>query len=242
MPIEYRPPKYITIVNALQARIEDGTYTPGEMLPSETALMSEFDTSRPTVVRSLEILRQAGWIDAQQGKGRFARSKPAEPRSLPARAASLLASEVEGRLRILDVGERPAPARASSALPLDEGEPVMVRRRLVSADGLGPVELSIVYVPRDLADGTAIGSPTPLVAGVLRHLAVRKGLAFDHVTERISARPATAEEADLLDAGPDSWLLTALFSVHARGGGPAFAVDVAVPPSRHGFEDSFPIA
>ena len=81
MPIEYAPPKYVTIVNALQARIEDGTYASGAMLPSETVLMKEFDTSRPTVVRSLEILRQAGWIETQQGKGRFARSKPVEPRS-----------------------------------------------------------------------------------------------------------------------------------------------------------------
>ncbi|MEV0128985.1 GntR family transcriptional regulator [Dactylosporangium sp. NPDC050688] len=242
VPIEYRPPKYITIVNALQARIEDGTYASGEMLPSETALMNEFDTSRPTVVRSLEILRQAGWIDTQQGKGRFVRSKPVEPRSLPAHAASLLASEAGGRLRILDVGELPAPARASSALDLDEGAPVVVRRRLVSVDGLGPVELGTVYVPLDLAKGTGIGSAAPLSEGVLQHLAVRKGMHFDHVTERISARPATEEEAELLDVDPNGWLLTALFAVYARGGKPAFALDIAVPPARHEFEDSFSIA
>ncbi|MEU0559397.1 GntR family transcriptional regulator [Dactylosporangium sp. NPDC006015] len=241
MPIEYRPPKYITIVNALQARIEDGTYASGEMLPSETALMGEFDTSRPTVVRSLEILRQAGWIDTQQGKGRFVRSKPAEPRSLPAHAASLLAGEAEGRIRVLDVAEVPAPARASAALNIDEGSPIVVRRRLVSIDGLGPVELGAAYVPVQLAVGTAVGSAEPLSEGLLRHLSVRKGLHFDHVTERISARPATTDECKLLEVDEGGWLLTALFSVYTRAGQPAFALDVAVPPSRHEFEDSFPI-
>ncbi|MDG6109644.1 GntR family transcriptional regulator [Dactylosporangium aurantiacum] len=241
MPIEYRPPKYITIVNALQARIEDGTYASGEMLPSETALMAEFDTSRPTVVRSLEILRQDGWIDTQQGKGRFVRSKPPEPRKMPAHAASLLADEAVGRVRILDVAEVPAPARASSALDIDAGSPIVVRRRLVSVDGLGPVELGTVYVPVGLAAGTDVGSTAPLPEGLLRHLSVRKGVQFTHVTERISARPATPDERELLEVDDGSWLLTALFAVYTRDGLPAFALDVAVPPARHEFEDSFPI-
>ncbi|WP_426510461.1 GntR family transcriptional regulator [Dactylosporangium sp. McL0621] len=228
-------------MNALQARIEDGTYASGVMLPSETALMKEFDTSRPTVVRSLEILRQDGWIETQQGKGRFVRSKPPGKRSIPAHAAALLMDEAEGRVRIVDVTEVPAPARASFALDIREGAPVVVRRRLVSVDGLGPVELGSVYVPVDLADGTAVGSPSPLPEGLLEHLGKSKGLQFGHVTERISARPATDEELDLLEIGAGDWVLTVLFAVHTRDGLPAFALDVAVPPARHEFEDSFPL-
>ncbi|GAA2587704.1 GntR family transcriptional regulator [Dactylosporangium fulvum] len=241
MPIEYAPPKYITIVNTLQARIEDGTYPSGVMLPSESALMKEFDTSRPTVVRALEILRQDGWIDTQQGKGRFVRSKPPEPRTMPAHAAALLADEAEGRVRIIDVAEVPAPTRAASALDIREGSPVVVRRRLVSVDGLGPVELGTAYVPADLAEGTAVGSTDPLPEGLLQHLATRKGLQFGHATERISARPATAEERQLLEIDRNDWVLTALFSVYTREGLPAFALDVVVPPARHEFEDSFPL-
>ncbi|MEV8513458.1 GntR family transcriptional regulator [Dactylosporangium sp. NPDC051484] len=241
MPIEYVPPKYIVIVNALQARIEDGTYPSGSMLPSETALMAEFDTSRPTVVRSLEILRQDGWIDTQQGKGRFVRSKPVNARAMPPRVAALLTNEAEGRVRIIDVAEVPAPSRAASALDIREGAPVVVRRRLISVDGLGPVELGSVYVPVDLAEGTSVRSSAPLQEGLLQHLAKAKGLQFGHATERISARPATDEELELLEVDPGEWVLTALFSVHTREGLPAFALDVAVPPARHEFEDSFPI-
>ncbi|GAA1505543.1 GntR family transcriptional regulator [Dactylosporangium maewongense] len=242
MPIEYTPPKYVTIVNALQARIEDGTYASGEMLPSETALMKEFDTSRPTVVRSLEILRQAGWIETQQGKGRFARSKPAEPRTLPAHAAALLSDEVAGGIRVVDVAEVPAPPRAASALDISEGAPIVVRRRLVSVDEVGPVELGTVYMPAALASGTDVGAPGPLPDGLLRHVAARKGVQFDRATERISARPATDEECELLKIEPGEWVLTALFSVFLRTGQPAFALEVAVPPARQEFEDSFSIA
>jgi GntR family transcriptional regulator len=241
MPIEFVPPKYIVIVNALQARIEDGTYPSGAMLPSETALMAEFETSRPTVVRSLEILRQDGWIDTQQGKGRFVRSKPANSRGMPARAASLLTTEAEGRVRIVDVAEIPAPPRAASALDIREGAPVVVRRRLVSVDGLGSIELGSVYVPVDLAEGTSVRSSAPLREGLLQHLTKAKGLRFGHATERISARPATDEERELLDVDPGDWVLTLLFSVYTNEGLPAFALDVAVPPGRHEFEDSFPL-
>ena len=38
VPIETPPPKYTTIINAVQARIEAGTYRPGMLLPSEAAL------------------------------------------------------------------------------------------------------------------------------------------------------------------------------------------------------------
>jgi len=241
MPIEYRPPKYVVIVNALQARIEDGTYASGVMLPSETVLMDEFDTSRPTVVRALEILRQDGWIDSQQGKGRFVRSKPVEPRLMPARAAALLADEVGGQVRIVDVAEVAAPPRAAAALDIREGSPVVVRRRLVSVDGLGPVELGTVYIPADLAAGTTVGSSNPLKEGLLQHLAVRKGIQFGHATERLSARPATAEERQLLEVDRNDWVLTVLYCVFTRDGLPAFVLDIAVPPSRHELEDSFPL-
>jgi len=242
MPIEFAPPKYVVIVNAIQERIEDQTYRSGVMLPSETVLMQEFGTSRPTVVRALEILRQQGWIETQQGKGRFVRGKPADPRRMPSHAAALLADEVDGQVRIVDVLEMPAPTRAASALGVGAGAPVVVRRRLISVDGVGPVELASAYVPVDLVEGTGIRSAEPLSEGLLRHLSVRRGIEFHHVTERISARTVTDEESQLLDLRRRECVLTALFAVCDRDGTPAFALDVVIPPGRHELEDSFPIA
>jgi GntR family transcriptional regulator len=241
VPIESALPKYAAIVNAVQARIGDGTYPPGSMLPSETDLMNEFKVSRPTVVRAFEYLRQHEWIDTQQGKGRFARTKPADPRGLPPHAAAFLTDEAEGRVRILDAGQVAAPTRAASALDVGEGDPVVVRRRLISVDGLGPVELGTAYVPVDLAQGTDVTSPVPLVGGLLRHLADRKGVAFDHATERISARAATAEESRLLEIGRRECVLTALLTVRDRSGAALVALDVVLPPTRHELEDSFPV-
>ncbi|MEV8518126.1 GntR family transcriptional regulator [Dactylosporangium sp. NPDC051484] len=109
------------------ARIEDGVYAVGAMLPSETELMAEFKVSRLTVARAFEVLRQDGWIDARQGKGRFVRGKPAQ-RGMPEHVTALLSGGIDARVRVLDAGQVPAPNRAAWALAIDDGAPVMMRR------------------------------------------------------------------------------------------------------------------
>ena len=73
--LEFSPPKYAQIVNAVQRRIQDGTYLPGALLPSESQLVREFGVSRPTVVRALQVLQSQGWIDREHGRGTFARNR-----------------------------------------------------------------------------------------------------------------------------------------------------------------------
>src|SRR5919206_3828631 len=76
MGLESVPPKYAQLVTELQRRIEAGQYPPGEVMPSEHQLTQEFGVSRPTVVTALRILREQGWVEARQGKGRYVRGRP----------------------------------------------------------------------------------------------------------------------------------------------------------------------
>ncbi|WP_222708866.1 GntR family transcriptional regulator [Nonomuraea sp. C10] len=59
-------------MQTLQRRIESRDYPPGE-----NQLIQEFGVSRPTVVAALRVQREQGWIESQQGKGRFVRGRPA---------------------------------------------------------------------------------------------------------------------------------------------------------------------
>ena len=243
MPIEFAPPKYVVIVNALQERIENGTYPPGWMLPSETELMREFGASRPIVVRAFDLLRQDGWIESQQGKGRFVLGLPARAsRRGREHSYAVLDGSEGGGVTLLDAGTAPVSDRAAHVLGVEPGTTVVVRRRLVVAAGVGPVELGTAYVPVELAEGTTVAASTPLRDGLLRHIATRKGIRFDHAAERVSARLPTAEEARLLDIGRRDPLLTALLSVCDRTGKALLAVDIALPPTRHELEDVFPLA
>src|SRR5262252_7801438 len=94
MPLEFGPPKYALVVNAVQERIQNGTYPLGSAIPSETALMAEFKISRPTIVRALNMLAQDGWIDSQHGRGRYVRARSlAATRQAPEYAAGVLARD-----------------------------------------------------------------------------------------------------------------------------------------------------
>ncbi len=243
MPIEVATPKYVVIVNAVQQRIEAGTYPPGAMLPSETELMKEFGASRPIVVRAFDLLRQDGWIESRQGKGRFVLGRTARTsRRAREQPYELLDGAETAGTKLLNAGPVAAPPRAASALNVEPGTPLVARRRLVVVDGVGPVELGTAYLTEDLATGTDVGSSTPLPEGLLRHVAQRKGVEFDHAAERISARIPSAEESGLLEVGRRDPLLTVLLSVCDRAGTPLLAVDVLLPASRHELEDVFPLS
>lgn len=242
MPIEVAPPKYVVIVNAVQQRIEDGTYPLGAMLPSETELIREFRASRPVVVRALDLLRQGGWIESRQGKGRFVLGPPGgkEQRS-GARRYGLLDDDERAESTLLAAGTVPAPPRAAVALGVEPGTPVVARRRLITVDGVGPVELGTAFVSVELAEGTGVGSEDTMPEGLLRHVASRKRLKFDHVTERISARLPSAEEAELLQVRKSDPVLTVLLVICDRSATPLLAVDVLLPASRHDLEDVYPL-
>jgi GntR family transcriptional regulator len=70
-PIVSGEPVYIQIEAELRSEITRGQLNPGEMLPSESALMTRFDTSRETVRRSLKELEHKGIVYPRPGKGYF---------------------------------------------------------------------------------------------------------------------------------------------------------------------------
>ncbi|MGI9623905.1 MAG: GntR family transcriptional regulator, partial [Acidimicrobiales bacterium] len=81
MAVREQPPKsrsirYRVIAETLRSRIEAGELGPGQVLPSESSLSSEFDASRVTVRKALELLREDGLLSSQQGAGWFVAVDP----------------------------------------------------------------------------------------------------------------------------------------------------------------------
>ena len=62
-------PAYQRVYNALKARILEGDYGVGELLPSEPELERQFGVSRTTVRKAVENLSREGFVLAQQGRG-----------------------------------------------------------------------------------------------------------------------------------------------------------------------------
>ncbi|MEM9955615.1 MAG: GntR family transcriptional regulator [Chloroflexota bacterium] len=64
-------PLYYQVYNSLRERIESGEFKPGDALPPERQLGTEYDVSRITIVKALDTLVRDNLIEKQQGRGTF---------------------------------------------------------------------------------------------------------------------------------------------------------------------------
>ncbi len=60
---------YKKIAGEITKRIHNGVYPPKSFLPSENTLAREFDVTRTTIRKALNILKSQGTIESFQGKG-----------------------------------------------------------------------------------------------------------------------------------------------------------------------------
>jgi len=69
-------PLYAQISRHVRSLILDGDLRDGDVIPSEPALMDEFDTTRGTVRQAIGQLVTEGLVERVQGKGTFVRFRP----------------------------------------------------------------------------------------------------------------------------------------------------------------------
>lgn len=242
MALESVPPKYAQLVTELKRRIEAGQYPPGQMLPSEHQLIAEFSVSRPTVVAALRVLREEGWIEARQGKGRFVRGRPVLSTLEHVRAGQLRLAgpEVDLAGEVIEAGSVVPTKRVSALLDVPASGRVFLRRRLLTYQD-EPSELLSLWLPLELSEGTDLTSDQPLRQAIREHLEARKGVVFDHVVEQITARMPTAEETATLALTGDVPVLVLFAAVRDATGRPLVVVEAVLPADRHELEDAYPL-
>ncbi|ACA56210.1 trehalose operon transcriptional repressor [Clostridium botulinum A2B7 92] len=63
--------KYLTIYNEISNKIENNKVQSGEKLSSENEMMKEYNVSRDTIRKALNLLESNGYIQKVKGKGSF---------------------------------------------------------------------------------------------------------------------------------------------------------------------------
>ncbi len=225
------------IADEIRARVDDGRYTAGRLLPSEASLRAEFGVSRATLRRALEELRAEGLLDARQGLGWFVAVEPVrQPLSrLDTIEARLAASGVSAEREIRDFAFVPADERVASVLACDSVLEV-TRRNL--ADG-EPFARVTVWCPAALAGSLSRDD-------VERHSFLELlDVAIGGAEQTIGAQAASPRDAELLEVPAGSPVLVVerttrdvrgrpvLFSEHVfPGHRTVFAVELAADGGR----------
>jgi GntR family transcriptional regulator len=187
---QVRQTRYQTIADELRGRITDGELAAGRLLPSESELSADFEASRVTVRRALELLRDEGLVDSRQGFGWFVAADPVRQTlaRLGTIESQLAADGIESARRVLEFRFIKAPPRVRQVLGVDT---VLRVRRLNLADG-EPFALVTVWCPEkygaELSRADVERSPFyELIAAPL-----------GGAVQTIGAAAATAGQADLL--------------------------------------------
>jgi len=129
---------YTGIADALRARIANGEFKAGSLLPSESALCTEYQVARNTVRRALDQLATDGLIEALPGRGRVVASAGTQAETVPwyRRISADLRQLVEsGELRPGDA--LPSEAELSEKYGVSRGT---ARHALAELEGAGLVE------------------------------------------------------------------------------------------------------
>ncbi|GGO98225.1 GntR family transcriptional regulator [Wenjunlia tyrosinilytica] len=205
-------PEYLRIAAELRERIADGTYQPGDRLPTLPVLSQSYGVSETTIRNALAVLRNEGLIETRTRAGTLVRTRPAVHRIAADRYR--IGSGTQSTAFTEDQGigwseyrldKRFEKVRANAELAaLFEREPgeALLARHFVFYDNDSPMQMSISYVRWADVAGTPVADPInePWPGGTRAQFA-SLGIQVTRITESFTAGMPTEEEASTLRIG-----------------------------------------
>jgi GntR family transcriptional regulator len=209
-------PLYHQAAQALERAIEDGRLPRGSKLEGELDLADQLGISRPTMRAALKQLVDKGLLIRRRGIGTMVATKPVRRAvALTSLYDDLKESGREPTTRVLDFEETVCPPEVAEQLGLGPAAPVLRFERLRVA-GDDPIALMRNFVPVGLL---GIEKEDLELTG-LYDLFRRAGITPHVATQRVGARKAGDEEAELLEMEPGDPVLTMTRTAYDTGGRP----------------------
>lgn len=185
------PKVYEVIYNRLRSQIFSGKFRPGDILPSENQLCSEFSVSRETVRKSLKQLEQEGLIFSRPKIGYFV--------STPNHSSLTLTFQenTEGfTTHYSDVHGILPDETLQKKLDITANQKVIELSQITRDEGGKPVSYEVKYVPYERAYPSV---ESEMRFAVLPDITLAKVDSFEYYTEvQVSAAPAPAQAAAAL--------------------------------------------
>ena len=209
-------PLYHQAAQALETAIEDGRLPRGSKLGGEVELATRLGISRPTMRAAMKQLVDKGLLLRRRGIGTIVAPRPVRRSvALTSLYDDLKEAGREPRTRLLSLERVPCPPDVAEHLALEANAPVIRFDRLRVA-GNDPIALMHNVVPNGLVEIRE----EDLERTGLYELLRSAGVAPNVATQRVGARKAGEEEAELLEMEPGDPVLTVTRIAYDANGRP----------------------
>jgi GntR family transcriptional regulator len=199
-------PLYYQLYEILRGRMSAGEFQPGDMIPAEPDLITEYGVSRTTVRQVLDLLVNEGLIYRQQGRGTFVAHPTVEQTlvRIISFTDDMRQRGVQPSTRVLSAGIISAPQDIADKLEIAPGEELARLERLRLVDG-EPMSIEESYLVHRYCPGVLDGD---YASNPLRQaLEANYGIRLVRARQVIRAILATASLARVLAVPARSALL-----------------------------------
>lgn len=190
-------PLYYQLFTQIKNEIQNGTLSPGDLLPAESQLCALYNLSRSTVRQAFNQLVEEGLAIRRRGKGSFVAEKKLN-RSLNHLynfSEDMLELGLQPHSKVLASGSEPATPELAEKLQLPAGASVfrLVRLRLADEE---PLLLEITHIPLHLCP--AIEKENFAETSLYQFLKAKYRLNLHRAVETYEAVTLNRETAKLL--------------------------------------------
>ncbi|MFZ9709020.1 MAG: GntR family transcriptional regulator [Steroidobacteraceae bacterium] len=212
-------PRYHQVYVTLRAWVRDGTYRPGDQIPTESQLCKLFGVSRITIRRAIDHLASEGWLVRQQGRGTFVQLSAARSatqidiRAIRDQVAGLAAATAVKNLKVSEVLP---DEETSAALSLAEGQRVQQATHVRVLQQV-PIGFITTFVPLDVARRVDAGD---MARQPMFELLGRVRIRIERADQFIGATLAGVEAAKALELSVGAPLLRLVRTVFDDTGRP----------------------
>jgi len=203
-----RLPTSSIVKNKLEQMVKDSRLSPGSKLPIETELASMLGVGRGSLREALHILEGEGVIVRRHGIGTFIREEVHLTRN-PLEVNFGVSEVIESMgLRAgtseLQIVRDKASSSISEKLKIDKGSPIVILKRVRTADEK-PIVYSTDILPKTTLGGVNI--PESFRGSLYKFLETKCGQKVDYSVAKIIPTLANAEVCQKLGVSPKSVFL-----------------------------------
>lgn len=194
-------PLHSQLRQILLAKIEQGEWAAGELIPREVDLMQEYGLSRYTVRQTLEALTQAGYLLRTKGRGTIVNHPKVEQdlSRFYSFVRDMTAKGLEPTSQVLSLEEIVPDQETAQILAVRREKKVYHLRRLRLADG-EPLILESSYL--SFSKSVELAKHNWQILPLYNVLDYYYGVKVERAEEFLEPVVLGAEEAELLDVPP----------------------------------------